>query len=664
MPDRLAVSWARLSVRARIIVIALIPIFGFLFNAVSYRAGDSEVARAFASARRGAAVAEAGGELKGAISIMQISAPEFVARPTQQLAQTFDAALRLAALRLDAIAQSLGSEEADEVEMLRASLARTASRFSTLVGEQQRLGYTRDAGIRGKMQQASAAVESIINQDMATVSDGDAKRLLASLHLMLRYEAEFRFGEQAFTQHLLVAEHHTFDAIVDSIEAPPALRERLHREVKTYADTFAEWVATAEKIKPLLADIERDMAQMLPAADTILEAVRRNADAASGALTGSQDSTRRTMVAVGIATVLIGFLMSWLIARSINRPLHRLARAMQQLAGGDTRVEIPGTNAKDEIGDMARTVLVFRNSMIERQQLAITQLETGRAREARSERINTTIVRFDGSVDKALGKLRGAAAKLESTSVRLNQAADAVSAQARMAGERVGTASANVTGAASSVEELAMSINEIAQQVGKSHEVASHAVAESRRTTDTMTALAGAAARIGEVIDLIQSVAAQTNLLALNATIEAARAGEAGRGFAVVAAEVKSLSGQTARATEEIAGQIRAIQDAAAGAAQAIQQVNTVIEDMSGIAGVVAATVEEQNAAVANIAESVHRASAEAQGGAAAMSRVAEASADARSTAADVKALADALAADAENLEAEVRRFLAEVEAA
>jgi methyl-accepting chemotaxis protein len=214
MPDRLAVSWGKLSVHARIIVIALIPIFGFLFNAVSYRAGDSEVARAFASARRGAAVAEAGGDLKGAISIMQISAPEFVARPTQQLAQTFDAALRLAALRLDAIAQSLGSEAADEV-------------------------------------------------------------------------------------------------------------------------------------------------------------------------------------AVGIATVLIGFLMSWLIARSVNQPLHRLAGAMQQLAGGDTQVEIPGTDAKNEIGDMARTVLVFRNSMIERQQLAITQLEAARAREVRSEIINTTIIRFD-----------------------------------------------------------------------------------------------------------------------------------------------------------------------------------------------------------------------------------------------------------------------------
>ena len=664
MPAWFATSWPRLSVRARIIVIALIPVLGFVLNALAYHSGESEVARAFASARRAAAVAEAGSELKGATAVMRISAPEFVARPSQQLAQTFATAHQLAAGRLESVVQSLGSEEADEVELLRTSLAGVIARFNALVTEQLRLGYTRGDGIRAHMRRTGAAVEAIINEDMSTVSDNDAKRLLATLHLMLRYEAEFRLGDQNYTQHLLVAEHQTFIAIVASIEASPELRARLLREVRDYADTFAEWVATAERIKPLLSDIERDTEKMLPAAETILAVARRNAESASTTLAASQDNTQRTMMMVGVATVLVGLLFSWLIARSINRPIDRLAGAMQRLANGDTTAAIPGAQADDEIGDMARTVLVFRNSMIERQQLADTQLQTGRAREARSDRINSTIIQFDGSVDEALSRLRGAAARLESTSVTLNQAADAVSAEARSAEQRVGAASANVTTAASSVEELAMSIGEIASQVGRSNEVAHHAVAESRRTTDTMKELSTAAARIGEVVDLIQSIAAQTNLLALNATIEAARAGEAGRGFAVVAAEVKSLSGQTARATEEIAGQIRAIQDAAAGAARAIQQVHAVIEDMSGIAGVVAATVEEQNAAVANIAEGVHRASSEAQTGAAAMSRVAEASSDARTTAAGVKALADALAGEAESLEREVRRFLAEVEAA
>ena len=167
------------------------------------------------------------------------------------------------------------------------------------------------------------------------------------------------------------------------------------------------------------------------------------------------------------------------------------------------------------------------------------------------------------------------------------------------------------------------------------------------------------------MIGLIQAIAGQTNLLALNATIEAARAGEAGRGFAVVASEVKSLAGQTAKATEEVADADR--RDPVGGRAtppQAIEQVNTIIAEMSGIAARVAAAVEEQNAAVSTIAEGVNRASREARSGAEAMTRVAGASADARATADDVKALAEALAADAERLDDEVRRFLSEVRAA
>jgi methyl-accepting chemotaxis protein len=179
-----------------------------------------------------------------------------------------------------------------------------------------------------------------------------------------------------------------------------------------------------------------------------------------------------------------------------------------------------------------------------------------------------------------------------------------------------------------------------------------------------MSKLGDAATRIGEVVGLIQAIAGQTNLLALNATIEAARAGAAGRGFAVVAAEVKSLAGQTSKATEEIAGQVGAIQSAVTDAAHAIEQVNAIIEEMSAIASAVAVTVEEQNQAVSNIAEGVYHASNEARSGAEAMSRVAGATSDARATAVDVKALADTLAVEAESLDGEVRRFLADVQAA
>jgi methyl-accepting chemotaxis protein len=653
-----------LSVRSRIMLIALIPLAGFVFNAVAYQTGVNAVARAFSSSRRAADVAEASSELKGAIAVMASSAQNFATRPSQTLIRTFNGAHAVAVNRLDSIVASLEGETAKAVVILGGELADAATSFGSLDREVARLGYSDRDGIRARLRDGGTKIENIINEDLGSVSDSSANRMLASLHQMRVYEAKFRFAHQSDMPPLFGAEHQVFDAIVGTIDAPPQLKARLHSQVNAYASAFGEWVASTNRIKPLLASIERDAVKMRPAAEAVTIAARRNAEQASANLAEAQTRTTRIMLASGSATVVVGLLFSLLIIGSINRPLGRLAAAMQRLAAGDTSTKIPDTRARDEIGAMARSVLVFRNGLVEREQLAETQRQATSAREQRSENIHAMIRRFDETVEASLANLRNAAQRLEATSIRLNGAADIVSSDALAAERRVSAASHNVTTAAGSVEELSASVGEISNQVSKSTEVAQRAVSESQRTTATMSDLSAAATRIGEVVDLIQTIAAQTNLLALNATIEAARAGEAGRGFAVVAAEVKSLSGQTARATDEIIGQVRAIQEAASGAAQAIQQVNAIVENMSGIAASVAATVDQQNDAIVAIAQGVHRASGEAQTGAAAMTRVAEASAAARTTASDVRALADALSGDAERLESEVRRFLADVQAA
>jgi methyl-accepting chemotaxis protein len=514
------------------------------------------------------------------------------------------------------------------------------------------------------MTKSAAAVERLIHDDMSWLTAGDQQKLLISLLTMRRYETEYRLTRGTILRIVFFDEFKNFQKMLDGIVAAEVLKKQVVDEVKGYVDTFDEWIAMVDKVGPPVAMIDYSSKSMMPLADEIIASARSHTAAASATLTASQERTRGIITGVGIAAVMIGLGFSWMIGRSITRPLNGLGDVMRRLADGDTTARIPAIRASDEIGAMARTVIVFRDNMIERERLTAEQTQAVRAREQRSESVAAAIAAFRGSVQQALGQLRGAAHQLESSSTSLNSAADAVMSESRTAESRVAAASENVTAAAGSVEELAASIGEIASQASKSKEVASQAVSEARRTAQTMTELGTAATRIGEVIGLIQAIAGQTNLLALNATIEAARAGEAGRGFAVVASEVKSLAGQTARATEDIAEQIGAIQSAAADSAQAIEQVNSIITDMSAIASEVSVTVEEQNAAVSSIADGVNRASVEARSGAEAMNRVAGASTDARSTAAKVKSLADALSAEAENLDAEVQHFLTGVQAA
>jgi methyl-accepting chemotaxis protein len=652
-----------LSVRARIAVLALIPVVGFGANGASFLSGEREVGGAFDSVKQSAVLADASREFKGAMVAMRTIAKEFVAQPSKSLIQAFGEAQTQSTKSLDAIDRSSSGGDKRYVPLLRRQVKELKENFAELVTEQEALGFTDTEGLRGRMRDAGAGVERIIHDDMSWLAELDQKKLLLTLQVMRRLEADYmlnrRLNIQAFND-----EFKRFNDVVGGIIAADIMKDGLSQQVKVYADTFHQWIASVNKVQPLLTIIDTDIQGMLPATNQVINLARQNEATATTVLASSQSRTKNLIVGVGIAVVFLGLVLSWLIGRSITRPLGGLTGAMQKLAQGDVSARIPATEDKNEIGAMARTVLVFRDNAIERERLAANEAEANKSRERRSEAIAATIHRFEQSVDQALGKLRGAAERLEGAASTLTDAADSVSAEARDAEERVGAASENVSTAAASAEELTGSIGAIAEQASKSTEVAGRAVSEAKRTVTTMSDLSNAATRIGEVIGLIQAIAAQTNLLALNATIEAARAGEAGRGFAVVASEVKSLASQTGKATEEIAAQIGAIQSAAGDAAEAIEQVNSIIEDMSGIATTVAAAVEEQNAAVASIAEGVNRASSEARNGAQAMSRVAGRSQDARSTAADVKALAESLAAEAESLDGEVRRFLDEVQAA
>lgn len=280
------------------------------------------------------------------------------------------------------------------------------------------------------------------------------------------------------------------------------------------------------------------------------------------------------------------------------------------------------------------------------------------AETARARRLDDLIRGFESGIGEILSGVGGAAGKLEGVSGRLEANASRVGDSATRASAAAGSACDEVQRAADATGQLSVSIGQIANEASKSTGIAGKAVEEARNTRQSMDALAAAAERIGEVVALIQGIAEQTNLLALNATIEAARAGEAGRGFAVVAGEVKALAGQTAKATDEIALQVREIQTGSQATGKAIAAFDSIISQMAGIATTVASAVEEQNAVVGDISANVGRAATGARSGMTTMTDVSEAAGESGATASEVKELAAALTEQAEQLRANVDRFL------
>jgi methyl-accepting chemotaxis protein len=433
---------------------------------------------------------------------------------------------------------------------------------------------------------------------------------------------------------------------------------------------FASTTTTAEDNLKAATRLKAECVPLAEAAITaqgaMVDGILAEAEKASGQMAADASSSIRSLFIASGVGLLLGLAVAlWIGVKGLAQPIARLKIVMEALAGNDLKVDVPSTERGDEVGEMARTVEVFKKNGLEVERMRTEQ----QAIEKRSaERRKADMIKmandFEGAVGEIVETVSSASTELEASASTLTSTAERAQELTTMVAAASEEASTNVQTAASTTEELTSSVHEISRQVQQSARMANEAVDQARKTNDRVSELSKAAARIGDVVQLISSIAGQTNLLALNATIEAARAGAAGRGFAVVASEVKALAEQTAKATDEIGQQIAGIQAATKESVGAIQEISGTIERLSEISSTIAAAVEEQGAATHEIARNVQQAAEGTMQVSSNITDVQRGASETGTASSQVLSAAQSLASDSNRLKLEVGRFLDSVRAA
>ncbi|MEQ8586970.1 MAG: HAMP domain-containing methyl-accepting chemotaxis protein [Thalassobaculaceae bacterium] len=493
------------------------------------------------------------------------------------------------------------ADEADHLTTLDTRIGAYDAQFVRVADLLQVLGLDEKSGLQGSLRAAVHDAEELIKQH---ASDD----LMVKLLMMRRHEKDFimrvdpkyigRLGDRIAEFKDMLAEKPLDSAVKADITA--AL-DVYNRDFGAFAD------ATLERENQIEA-----LSEAFAAAEPAMEELRARIEADYDAATAEFDRINADAYVITLVLIaliaLVCVVLGVVVGRSVSRPVTRLTERMRELAEGDKTVEIPNTGGADEIGAMARAVLVFKENMIRNDELAAEQEEQRAERERRAKKVDEITRTFDEQVRDMLRAVGTASQQLDAAARSMLDISTRTTDQASLVATASTEASTNVQTVATATEELGASIQEIGSRVSDSSRMAAEAEDQARTSSEAVVSLEATAGEIGQIVTLIQDISEQTNLLALNATIEAARAGDAGKGFAVVASEVKSLATQTGKATEQIANQISRIQEESTRSASAIRRIAETVSALRESASGIAAAVEEQSSATQEISRSVQEA--------------------------------------------------------
>jgi len=544
---------------------------------------------------------------------------------------------------------------AEKIKNLTTGIAEHKQQFLKVVELNKTIGLDEKSGLQGQLRQAIRTAEAklkTINRDTLTVT----------MLMMRRHEKDFILrGKEKYIARI-AKRRQEFDGKIAKENLSAADITELNTLMDAYVGLFNKYAATAITLKSETKKLSTIFAKVSLNFKSITDLIIQEKTQEQKGLAEIQVLIDRILLSSSLGVIILAIASGLLIGKSINGPILSLTNAMNRLADGDTSVDIVGVDSTSELGNMARTVEVFKQNAIDKVKLEEDQKKHAEQSKLEKRKTMQNLAnQFDASVGSIIGTISSASTELNATAQSMATISEETTTQITAVAASSQQTSTNVQTVAAATEEMIHSITEINGQVTQASVAARRAVEDVTKTSGQMDNLAQTADKIGAVVLMISDIAEQTNLLALNATIESARAGEAGKGFAVVAGEVKALASETAKATESISQHITEIQTAAGEAVNSINEIGQVVEQLEESSTTIASAMEEQRATVQEVARSVQEVSSGSQEVTTNIDGVTQASQETGAAATQVSSAAGELSEQAESLKNEVSEFLEEL---